>query len=96
MPEVKWTPEMRRDAKIAALLRSLISSPGWEEFKRQINERAKEQHNLMLQPATDIMSVYRTEYAKGAVYGLTLALALPEAIIEGVTESLPKEPEKEE
>lgn len=86
----KWTPEMKRQAEMADALRVLLKSEGWKVFCRLLDEQALDFHKQVLLPISEEAGVWRSEYAKGAVYGLTLAKEKPASIIAGIEATLPK------
>lgn len=65
----------------AELMQSLIKHPGWPRYMAMIEAVGQNFNNQMMQPLVNVMEVTKTEYAKGALTGLSVAASLPSAKI---------------
>ena len=75
--------QIREDAE---LLVGLMKHPGWERYKALIEANAQVHYTKVMAPLDNVMLVTASEYAKGTLYGLTLAASLPSAKIREADE----------
>lgn len=79
--------EERRSIKDdAEKLQGLIKHPGWESYMRLIEAVAQNYNKTLNLPLDNVFEVTRSEYAKGALMGLTLAATLPSTKIREANE----------
>ncbi len=77
------TSKIREDAE---LLQSLIAHPGWKPYMRLIEMVGQNYNKTLNEPLSNTFECVRTEYAKGALMGLTLAASLPNSKINEAAE----------
>lgn len=84
----KLTPEEIRQVKISRSLKDLVATPAWKDYVKFLSDITREYHTKVLAPSSGIDGVLASEYAKGAVYGLTQAVSLPDHIIKVTNETI--------
>lgn len=103
MAESKLDPQDIADLEVAATMRMLVQSEGWDHYSRIVKARMKEMEQQILTPyrvarvasstylsAEDWDEVQREN--KGALIGLRLALDTPAAIIANADDILTRIP----
>ena len=77
----------KEDIQLAEDLESLRTHKGWNPYLQQVlGARIQDLGELLLQPAGTQDGLVRSEYIKGALYGLCLARDLPSVIIQSMRE----------
>lgn len=69
---------LRKDAE---LMESLLKHPGWPRFMTMIEAVGQNFQRAAMQPIENALESVKTEHAKGALTGLTVAAQLPSAKI---------------
>jgi hypothetical protein len=70
--------QIRDDAEV---LQSLIKHPGWARYIALLEIAGNNFNKTLMQPLSSALESVRTEYAKGALYGIQGAASLPHAKI---------------
>src|SRR5262245_3405084 len=79
---------MKEDLQLAADLERLVASREWIAYLNQvIGRRIQDIGELILQPSVSQDGMVKTEFLKGAMYGLCLARDLPSVIIRSMREA---------
>lgn len=94
-PEREYSKQEKVDLQVMRDLAELVGHKAWTTYVNLLNKHKIDWHNKLMQPISDASGSYASEYAKGAVYGLTQATDLPAIIIEGIKKSIlpPKDEE---
>ncbi len=72
----------KEDLELVEAMEALCRTPGWRIFvSRVLAPRVQGVGELILQPAGSTSGAWRTEFLKGALYGLCLARDMPSVII---------------
>lgn len=75
----------KEDAQLADMLQTLTAHPGWAPYLNQVlGIRIQNIGVAILDPAGSTSGMVRTEFLKGAMYGLCLARDLPSVIIRSM------------
>lgn len=75
----------KEDIQLAEDLEGLIRHRGWGPYQIQVlGKRVQDIGDLILQPAGSTSGAWRSEYLKGAMYGLCLARDMPSVIIQSM------------
>ena len=86
--------ELRRKTKEdAELLAGLVKHPGWARYIALIEAVGQNFNHTLNEPLENVMLVTRTEYAKGALKGLSLAATLPYTKMQEARELSPGDEE---
>ena len=70
----------------AELLQGLVKHPGWPRYLALIEAVAQNYNDTLNQPLNNLWEVTKSEFAKGALKGLTLAATLPSIKIREANE----------
>lgn len=82
----------QEDLKLADDLEALMRHPGWASYLALVlGRRIQDLGELLLQPAGSTSGAWRTEFIKGALYGLCLARDLPSVIVQSMRAERPEE-----
>lgn len=84
--ESEQRAERRKVKEDAELLEGLMKHPGWARYLALIEANAQVHHKKAMMPLENLMLATASEYAKGTLYGLTLAASLPSAKIQEAAE----------
>lgn len=72
----------KEDVQLADALEALIKHPSWGPYANQVlGARIQNLGELILQPAGSTSGAWKTEFLKGALYGLCLARDMPSVIV---------------
>lgn len=72
----------QEDRKKAEALGRLLRVPEWKFYRDLLDSRIQGFADELLRPAASLDGMVSHEFVKGAMYGLTLARTLPQAIVE--------------
>jgi len=78
--------QVRTDAE---LFEGLMRHPGWQRYMVLVESVGQNFHQTMMRPVTKTADVYTSEFAKGALNGLSLAVQLPSAKIKEAADLKP-------
>lgn len=82
--------EQRKDTSIikadAELMQSLVKHPGWARYMAMIEAVGQNFNRTLMTPLNDVGETVKTEHAKGALTGLSVAASLPSAKIREASE----------
>lgn len=70
----------------ADLFQGLMMHPGWKRYLALIEAVAQNYNKEAMRPLENVFEATKAEYAKGALFGLTLAATLPSAKIREANE----------
>jgi hypothetical protein len=75
--------QIRQDAET---FQSLLKHPGWTRYLALVEKVGNNYHQQMLRPLENSFECVKTEFAKGALTGLSLAAQLPSSKIKEAQE----------
>jgi len=82
----------REDRELTEFMQSLVASPAWRAYNgRVLGPRLQSFGEILLQPSGSEDGAWRSEFVKGALYGLCLARDLPSVIIASMKKPTPAE-----
>lgn len=68
--------QIREDAE---LMEGLLLHPGWKRYLAMIESVGQNFNGQIMAPLSNVLECTKTEFAKGALTGLSLAVQLPSA-----------------
>lgn len=78
-------------------LKQLVDSDGWKLYRSIVEKQQTARFDsIVLQPIPTIDAALEQEYRKGEIQGMRLALTLPAALIENLTEAVKSAREQRE
>lgn len=75
--------QIRQDAEV---FQSLLKHPGWPRYLAMIEKVGGNYHQEIMRPLNNSFESVKSEFAKGALTGLSLAAQLPSAKIKEAAE----------
>ena len=84
--EADQRADRRKIKEDAELLDGLMKHPGWPRYLALIEAVGQNFHQEAMMPLENLMLATKSEYAKGALKGLTLAASLPSSKIREASE----------
>lgn len=73
----------------AELFRALMAHPGWPRYRALIETVGQNFHQTIMKPNEDQNAAFKSEFAKGALNGLSLAVTLPSSKLKEAADLTP-------